>query len=45
MELILDFLKTLARNNNRDWFTENKKTYQESLELFRSFAGEMLPAS
>lgn len=42
METILEFLKALARNNNREWFNENKKVYQESLELFRAFTGEIL---
>lgn len=42
MESILVFLKALAQNNNRDWFTENKKNYQESLELFRSFTAKLL---
>ncbi|MAY84789.1 MAG: TIGR02453 family protein [Flavobacteriales bacterium] len=27
-----DFLKKLKKNNNRDWFTENKKLYQASHE-------------
>lgn len=42
MESILSFLKTLAQNNNRDWFNANKNLYQDSLEIFRGFAGEML---
>ena len=42
MEPILSFLKDLALNNNRDWFNENKKRYQEALELFRGFAGNVL---
>ncbi len=42
MEPVLDFLKVLEKNNNRDWFTENKKRYQESLELFRGFIEKLL---
>lgn len=42
METILTFLRSLARNNNREWFNTNKKLYQESLELFREFAGRLL---
>ena len=42
MEFILAFLRTLAQNNNRDWFNTNKSTYQESLEYFRQFAGKLL---
>jgi uncharacterized protein (TIGR02453 family) len=42
MEKIFTFLGELARNNNREWFTENKKVYQEALDLFREFAAELL---
>lgn len=42
METILTFLRSLARNNNREWFNTHKKRYQESLELFREFAGLLL---
>lgn len=34
---VFDFLKKLAKNNNREWFTENKNLYteaQESMVLF-----------
>jgi uncharacterized protein (TIGR02453 family) len=30
MDEVLQFLKDLERNNNRDWFQENKKRYEES---------------
>ncbi len=30
MKKVHSFLKNLAKNNNRDWFNENKKTYQEA---------------
>lgn len=42
MKLALDFIRDLAENNNRDWFNTHKKRYQEALELFRGFAGELL---
>ena len=42
MESIITFLRSLARNNNREWFNDNKKSYQESLEIFRAFAAELL---
>ena len=35
MQHILSFLEALASNNNRDWFNEHKKQYQESLDSFR----------
>jgi uncharacterized protein (TIGR02453 family) len=42
MLTVLNFLKELSENNNRDWFNANKGLYQESLEIFRGFAGELL---
>ncbi|WP_196894506.1 DUF2461 domain-containing protein [Aureivirga marina] len=34
LELILSFLSKLEKNNNRDWFHENKKTYTEAREEY-----------
>lgn len=42
MKLVLDFVKELDENNNRDWFNAHKKRYQDALELFREFTGELL---
>lgn len=42
MKNILSFLEDLARNNERDWFNENKKTYQAALDTFREFIGTIL---
>lgn len=42
MEQVLTFLKDLSKNNNRDWFNAHKARYQEALEYFRNFAGELL---
>lgn len=42
MQKALDFISELTENNNRDWFNANKARYQESLEIFRGFAGELL---
>ncbi len=42
MKNILSFLEDLARNNNRDWFNENKKAYQDALDTFREFIGIIL---
>ena len=36
------FLKELGANNNREWFTENKKRYQEEHEKMISFADNLL---
>lgn len=36
-ELILKFLKDLAKNNNREWFEKNKPKYLEAKQSFESF--------
>jgi len=38
----LDFLKELKQNNNRDWFLENKSTYEKNREEVAEFADEVL---
>jgi uncharacterized protein (TIGR02453 family) len=35
------FIKDLQKNNNRDWFNNNKPRYQEEIELFKNFAGTL----
>ena len=42
MKAALDFISELTANNNRDWFNAHKKSYQDALELFRAFTGELL---
>jgi len=37
-----DFLKSLAKNNHKDWFQSNKPTYQTALENVVGFADELL---
>ncbi|PQA90608.1 TIGR02453 family protein [Chryseobacterium shigense] len=36
------FLKNLTQNNNREWFTENKKLYTESQENVITFLDELI---
>jgi uncharacterized protein (TIGR02453 family) len=38
----IKFLQDLSVNNNREWFTENKKTYQDEHEKMISFADDVL---
>ena len=38
----LQFLSDLGAHNNREWFTENKKRYQEEHEKVISFADDLL---
>ena len=42
MDAIFSFLADLARNNNREWFNDNKKRYLETLEVFRTLAGKLI---
>ncbi|WP_091211234.1 DUF2461 domain-containing protein [Mucilaginibacter gossypiicola] len=37
-----DFMRQLKQNNNREWFAQNKETYQQQLELVEVFAGGLL---
>lgn len=39
---VLNFLKDLKQNNNREWFTENKPNFQRENEKFISFADQLL---
>ena len=41
-ESILKFLKSLARNNNREWFEKNKENYLQLKSGFETFVGEVL---
>jgi uncharacterized protein (TIGR02453 family) len=41
-DLILKFLKALAKNNNREWFEKNKPKYLEAKEQFDQFVAELL---
>lgn len=38
----IDFLKALSKNNNRDWFTENKHRYEKAHENMIVFADALL---
>jgi uncharacterized protein (TIGR02453 family) len=42
METVFSFLRALARSNNREWFADHKKDYQDALEKFRGVAEEIL---
>jgi uncharacterized protein (TIGR02453 family) len=37
-----DFLKDLKKNNEREWFLENKPRYLEAKQNFEGFAGNLL---
>ena len=42
---VLEFLKDLAKNNNKEWFEANKPTYQAAREAFLSILdGQYIPA-
>ena len=38
---VFTFLKKLEKNNNRDWFAENKSLYVAAHENFKAFANEL----
>lgn len=38
----IDFIKQLAQNNNKEWFTENKATYQAERTKIIAFADSVL---
>jgi len=42
MNLVLDFLKSLKSNNNREWFNENKQLYLQSSEEFKRFVNQLI---
>lgn len=41
---ILDFLADLNRNNDREWFQDNRERYREALQSFESFINLLIPA-
>lgn len=43
MQSILDYLRDLQKNNNRDWYHSHKKRYEkECKQPFRDFIGELI---
>ncbi|WP_159521688.1 DUF2461 domain-containing protein [Sunxiuqinia indica] len=42
MKAILDFLTDLRKNNNREWFNDNRKRYEESKEQMLFFTELMI---
>ncbi len=40
---LLDFLKDLKNNNNREWFQANKGRYETARQAFESFINELIP--
>jgi len=42
MKNILDFLKVLEKNNNREWFAENKDMYEKARQEFLAFTEILL---
>lgn len=42
MKEIIDFLRDLSRNNNKEWFNANKRRYQQVLSLWQDFCVELI---
>lgn len=40
--LILDYLKELSQNNNREWYHAHKKAYHQANEAFEEFLQELM---
>ena len=40
---ILEFLKELKANNNREWFHANKQLYDRAKQNFETFLNELIP--
>ena len=41
--IVLDFLGQLAENNNREWFQQNKKMYEEAKAEVEGFVNALIP--
>lgn len=39
----LNFLKKLSQNNNREWFNDNRKQYEQARDNFADFINELIP--
>lgn len=42
LQLTLDFLRDLARNNNRPWFEANRARYQQAAGAFEALVGDVI---
>ena len=42
MKEILDFLKDLEANNNRDWFEKNRQRYEQTRAQLMAFTGLLI---
>ena len=42
MEKLLAFLRDLERNNNREWFNDNKERYGVVLKIWYDFCEELI---
>lgn len=42
--IVIDFLRELAANNNREWFQSNKSRYDQAKSAVEHFVGQLLPA-
>lgn len=43
IQKILDFLKALAENNNREWFTAHRNDYLEAKDTFEHLVEKLIP--
>jgi len=43
LQIPLTFLTSLKENNNREWFAENRKQYEQARDEFASYATQLIP--
>ena len=41
-QITFDFLKDLVKNNNREWFQDNKQRYEDAKDNVTAFVGQLL---
>ena len=44
MNTTLTFLQELSKNNNREWFNDNRKSYEAAKAEFEEFLNDVIPA-
>jgi uncharacterized protein (TIGR02453 family) len=42
LRIVLDFLSDLSKNNNRDWFTQNRKKYEFARKVAENFVEQII---
>ncbi|MCD4664620.1 MAG: DUF2461 domain-containing protein, partial [Bacteroidales bacterium] len=43
MEIVLNFLKKLKKNNNREWFNDNRNLYEDAKKEVENLLNRLIP--